>query len=39
MDFLSGDPDPMDAMVNHVLEVSADGAMHLSPLPIDEANS
>ena len=38
MDFLSGDPDPMDAMVNHVLEVSADGAMHLSPLPIDEAN-
>ena len=38
MDFLSEHGDPMDAMVNHVLEISADGAMNLSPLPIDEAD-
>ena len=38
IDFLSGHTDPMDAMVNHMLEVSAAGAMHLSPLPIDESD-
>ena len=26
----------MDAMVNHVLEVSADGTMDLSALPADQ---
>ena len=36
IDFLSEQGDPMDAMVNHVLEVYADGAMNLSPLPVDE---
>lgn len=33
--FLSARGDPMDAMVNHVLEVSADGTMDLSALPTD----
>ena len=37
IDFLSARGDPMDTMVNSVLEVSADGAMDLSPLPIDQA--
>lgn len=35
IDFLSMRGDPMDAMVNHVLDVSADGTMSLSALPID----
>ena len=38
IDFLSGHGDPMDAMVNHVIEVSTDGTMELSPMPIDGAD-
>lgn len=34
IDFLSAQGDPMDTMVNRVLEVSADGAMSLSPLAV-----
>ena len=34
IDFLSVRGDPMDTMVNHVLEVSADGTMSLFPLPV-----
>ena len=33
IDFLSERGDPMDVMVNHVLEVSTDLAMQLYPLP------
>lgn len=32
IEFLSAGADPMDVMVNHVLEVSADGRMTLSTL-------
>ena len=38
IDFLSEYGDPMDIMVNHVLEVSTDGAVNLSALPIDEGD-
>ena len=34
--FLSGRGDPMDVMVNHVLEVSTEAAMTLSMLPAQE---
>ena len=34
--FLSDHGDPMDVMVNHVLEVSAEGQMTLYPLPARE---
>lgn len=33
IDFLLERGDPMDIMVNHVMEVSTDLAMHLYPLP------
>ena len=36
IDFLSRYGDPMDAMVNHVLEVSVDGEIALSTLPTDQ---
>ena len=34
IDYLSAQGDPMDTMVNRVLEVSAGGAMSLSPLQV-----
>ena len=37
IDFLSERGDPMDAMVNSVLDVSMDGAMSLSPLSVGGA--